>query len=105
LNLQQREKEKHDLQQAYNLLAIEIEKQKSLFAINQKEMQDKAVLLTQVNNQYTTLQNQNMQNKNAQKDLLSKLEQEELKLKQKVLDKQNVEKEKQDLLIQMENEL
>jgi hypothetical protein len=31
------------------------------------------------------------------------LEQEELKLKQEVLDKQNIEKEKQDLLIQMEN--
>jgi hypothetical protein len=36
--------------------------------------------------------------------LSSKLEQEELKLKQEVLDKQNIEKEKRDLLIQMEKE-
>jgi hypothetical protein len=35
---------------------------------------------------------------------LSKLEQEELKLKQQALDKQNIQRQKQDLLIQMENE-
>jgi hypothetical protein len=45
-----------------------------------------------------------MENQNARNELLSKLEQEELKLKQKVLDKENIEKEKQDLLIQMEEQ-
>jgi hypothetical protein len=65
LNIQKREKEKHNLQQAYNSLVSDIEKQKNLFTFNQKEIQDKAILLDNLNNQYTSLQNQNTQNQIA----------------------------------------
>jgi hypothetical protein len=104
LNLQQRENEKQEMKQGYKLLGSEIEKQKSLFTINQKEIQDKATLFTQLNNLNSSLPNQNIQNQITQKDLLSKLEQEELKLKQEAHDKQNIERQSQDLLIQMEKE-
>jgi hypothetical protein len=104
LNIQQQEKEKYDLQQVYNSLASEIVIEKNVFTIIQKEMQEKAILLDNLNNLNTSLQNQNIENQIAQKDLLSKLEQEELKLKQEALDKQNIEREKQELLIQIKRQ-
>jgi hypothetical protein len=36
--MQQREKEKNDLQQAYNSLVIDIQKHKNISLINQKQM-------------------------------------------------------------------
>jgi hypothetical protein len=78
------------LQQAYNSLVNDIAIQKNLFTINLKEILNKYILLNNLKNQYTSLQNQNVQNQIAQKDLLSKLEQEQSKLKQEVLDKQNI---------------
>jgi hypothetical protein len=92
------------MQQAYNSLESEIEKHKYQSLINQKEMLNKVSLLTQLNNLKTSLQNQNLQNQIAQKDLLSKLKQEELKLKQEVFDKQNIERQRQELLIEIEKE-
>jgi hypothetical protein len=55
-NIQQRENEKQKIQQAYNSLVSEIAIQKNLFSINQKQIEEKAALLIQLNNQYTTLQ-------------------------------------------------
>jgi DNA integrity scanning protein DisA with diadenylate cyclase activity len=85
LNIQLRKKEKRDLQQVYNSLVIKIEKQKNLFTINQKEILNKATLLVQINNQY-------IQNLNRQKDLLSKLQQEQSRFEQERLHKENLEK-------------
>jgi hypothetical protein len=65
LNLQQRENENQKIQQAYNSLVVEIEKHKNQSLINQQEIQQKVLLLNQLNKKYITLQNQNMQNQNA----------------------------------------
>jgi hypothetical protein len=81
---------------------VKLKNKKSLSLINQKQIEDIAILLDQLNNQYSSLQNQNMQNQITQKDLLSKLEQEELKLKQETLDKQNIERQRQELQIPSE---
>jgi hypothetical protein len=67
LNIQQRENEKQKIQQQYNSLVIEIEKQKNLFTINQKEIVNKSILLDNLKNQYISLQNQKVQNQIAQK--------------------------------------
>jgi hypothetical protein len=102
LNIQQRENENQKIQQAYNSLVIEIEKQKNLFTINQTEILNKSILLDNLKKQYIILQNQNMQNKIEQKNLFSKLEQEQSKLEQEKLHKENIEKENRDLLMEME---
>jgi hypothetical protein len=50
------------LQKVYYSLVSENEKHKNLFVTNQKEMQEKALLLTQLNNLNISLQNKNIQN-------------------------------------------
>jgi hypothetical protein len=47
--------------QEYNSLENENEKHKNLFATNQKQIQEKALLLAQLNNVNVSLQSQNTQ--------------------------------------------